>query len=97
MKGGYVNIDCTGLDLTKGSTEQTISGLYDMVKNAFKANKPIFAYNTNWGNNGIVSPIQVFAIDFGTYFICTSSTLQVIVTNKDKITINNMIVEPEGV
>ena len=93
MKGGYINIDCSGLDLTKGSTVQTISGLYQTVKNAFKANKPIFAYNANWGENGIVSPIQVFVIDFGTQFICTSSTLQVIVTNKDKITINNLIAD----
>ena len=97
MKGGYIIIDCSGLDLTKGATEQTITGLYNTVKNAFKTNKPIFAYNTNWGNNGIVTPIQVFVIDFGTRFICTSSTLQVIVSNKDKITINNMIVETPGV
>lgn len=27
MNGGYVMIDCIGLDLTKGSTEQTITGL----------------------------------------------------------------------
>lgn len=93
MKGGYINIDCSGLDLTKGSTEQTLSGLYNTVKSAFQANKPIFAYNANWGENGIVSPIQVFVIDFGTQFICTSSTLQIIVTNQDKVTINNLVAE----
>lgn len=27
MKGGYILIDCTELDLTKGSTEQTINNL----------------------------------------------------------------------
>ncbi len=91
MKCGYINIDCSGLDLTKGSTEQTISGLYNTVKSAFNANKPVFVYNANWGENGIVSPIQVFIIDFGTQFICTSSTLQVIVTKKDKVTINNLV------
>ena len=32
MNGGYIMIDCTGLDLTKGSTEQTITGLYSKVK-----------------------------------------------------------------
>lgn len=93
MKGGYINIDCSGLDLTKGKTVQTIPGLYNALKNAFKANKPIFVYNTNWGDSGIVSPIQVFAIDFGTQFNCTSSTLQVIVNNQDKITINNLVAE----
>lgn len=91
MKGGYINIDCSGLDLTKGATEQTITGLYQTVKSAFKANKPIFAYNTIWGTNGIVSPIQVFVVDFGTKFVCTTSTLQINVTNQDKVTITNLI------
>lgn len=91
MKGGYINIDCSGLDLTKGATEQTITGLYQTVKSAFKANKPIFAYNAIWGTNGIVSPIQVFIVDFGTKFVCTTSTLQINVTNQDKVTITNLI------
>ena len=91
MKGGYINIDCSGLDLTKGATEQTITGLYQTVKNAFKANKPIFAYNAIWGTNGIVSPIQVFVVDFGVKFVCTTSTLQINVTNQDKVTISNLI------
>lgn len=91
MKGGYINIDCSGLDLTKGTTEQTITGLYQTVKSAFKANKPIFAYNAIWGTNGIVSPIQVFIVDFGTKFVCTTSTLQINVTNQDKVTITNLI------
>ena len=93
MKGGYINIDCSGLDLIKGSEEQTISGLYERVKSAYKANKPIFAYNAIWGDKGLVTPIQVFVIDFGTYFICTSSTLQIIITNQDKVTINNMVAD----
>lgn len=91
MNGGYINIDCSGLDLTKGVTKQTITGLYNNIKNAFKANKPIFVYNTNWGDNGIVSPIQVFVIDFGTQFNCTSATLRVNVTNQDKVTIDNLV------
>lgn len=90
MKGGYINIDCSGLDLTK-ATEQTIAGLYQTVKSAFKANKPIFAYNAIWGEKGIVSPIQVFVVDFGTKFVCTSSTLQINVTNQDKVTITNLV------
>ena len=79
------------MDLTKGATEQTITGLYKTVKSAFKADKPIFAYNAIWGEKGIVSPIQVFVFDFGTYFVCTTSTLQINVTNQDKVTITNLI------
>lgn len=91
MKGGYINIDGSGLDLTKGATEQTITGLYQTLKSAFKADKPIFLYNANWGTNGIVSPIQVFVVDFGTKFVCTLSTLQINVTNQDKVIISNLI------
>ena len=90
MKGGYINIDCSGLDLPKGSTVQIITGLYQTVKSAFKAIKPIFVYNTISGVNG-VSPIQVYIVDFDTYFVCNTSTLQIKVTNQDKVTITNLI------
>lgn len=91
MKGGYTLIDCTGLDLIKGSTEQTIPGIYAKVKAAYKGGKMIIVQNCVWDDKGLVTPINAFAIDFGTYFICTASTLQIIVTNQDKITINNLV------
>ena len=47
MKGGYTMIDCTGLDLTKGSTEQTITGLYAKALKAHKLNKPVVK---GWGH-----------------------------------------------
>lgn len=92
MKGGYINIDCTGLDLIKGSTEQTITGIYNKVSESMKANKPMFAYNCVWGNLGGVTPIQVFAIQTASDTITvTASTLQIIIKNDDTITINNMV------
>lgn len=92
MNGGYIMIDCTGLDLTKGSTEQTITGLYSRVKNAMKANKPIYCYNAVWGNYGKISPIACFAnMSSTTNIIITSSTLQIIVTENDVVTIENMV------
>lgn len=92
MKGGYVNIDCTGIDLIKGSTEQTVTGIYNKVSKSMTANKPIFAYNCAWGNLGGVTPIQVFAIQTASDTITvTASTLQVIVKNNDTITIVNMV------
>lgn len=91
MKGGYINIDCLGLDLTKGSTKQTITGIYNKVSKSMKTNKPIFAYNCVWGVLG-VTPIQVFAIQTASDTITvTASTLQVIVKNDDTITIVNMV------
>lgn len=93
VKSGYALIDCTGLDLTKGSTPQTLAGMYNRLKEVMALNKPLVAVNCNWG--GIfVTPVNVFAIEIseGT-IIVTSSTLQIIVTNadSDNVTINNMV------
>ena len=42
MNGGYVMVDCMGLDL---GDPGTVSGLYVKVKTAISANKPIQLYN----------------------------------------------------
>lgn len=91
MNGGYIMIDCTGLDLTKGLTPQTVEGLYNRVKSAIDTNKPLIAVNAVWGSDGPVTPISVFAIDFGDNIICTASTLQVIIETDDSVTIENMV------
>ena len=86
---GYILVDCTGLDLTKGSTPQSISGIYAKVKAAYNTTKPIYAINATWGTLA-VTPIQCFAIDWTDYFIVTASTLQIIVNKNDAVTIVNM-------
>lgn len=92
MNGGYVLIDCKGMDLTKGSTEQTISGIFARVKEAEKTGKPIHAVNCVWGTNGRVSPINVMTMDASeTLVICTASTLQIYVNNTDVVTIVSMV------
>ena len=92
FNGGYIMIDCKGLDLTMGTTPQTKTGLYSKVKTAMGIGKPIFAYNCVWGDDGDVSPIQVFAIDMGDYGIyITASTLQIRVSSADSIVIINMV------
>ena len=92
FNGGYIMIDCKGLDLTGGTTPQTKTGLYSTVKTAMGIGKPIFAYNCVWGDDGDVSPIQVFAIDMGEYGIyITASTLQIRVSSADSVIIINLI------
>ena len=92
MNGGYVLIDCKGMDLTKGSTEQTISGIFARVKEAEKTGKPIYAVNCVWGTNGGVSPIIVMTMDASeTLVICTASTLQIYVNSTDVVTIVSMV------
>ena len=91
MKAGYVLVNASGLDLTSDST-QTIVGLYNKCVEAMATGKMIIAENIVWGDNGIISPIPVFAIDMGsTYGIyLTASTLQIRVSPADVVTIVNM-------
>lgn len=84
-------IDCTGLDLTKGSTEQTISGIYSRTQDCMITGKPIFCNNCIWGTDGIVTPISVLAIQFPGYIIVTASTLQIVITENDVVTIVNLV------
>ena len=92
MNGGYIMIDCQGLDLLKGSTEQTITGIYAKVKEAEKTNKPIYAVNCTWGQTGRTSPINVITVDESeNVVICSASTLQIVVRSTDVITINNLV------
>ena len=86
---GYISIDCKGLDLLSESS-QTISGLYDAIQEAIESGKPIYACNMVWGDVSAISPVQVFTVQFDGYVICTASTLQVIVTTDDAVTINNL-------
>ena len=92
MNGGYIMIDCKRLDLTLGDTPQTISGLYKEMQAAQKTGKPIYAYNMIWGEQGIVTPVQTFIVDFSAddLLIATASTLQIRVTSADSVTITNM-------
>lgn len=86
-------IDCSGLDMTKGTTKQTITGLYDKVKKAIYANKPIFCYNAVLGDStNKLSPFTCFAHKTSTEnLIVTSSTLQIIITKDDDVTIENLV------
>ena len=86
---GYISIDCKGLDLLAAES-QTITGLYADVQEAIKTGKPIFAVNMVWGDVSPISPVQVFTVQFDGYVICTASTLQVIITTEDGVTINNL-------
>ena len=86
---GYSQIDCKGLDLLAESA-QTINGLYNEIQEAIETGKPMFATNLVWGDVSEISPVQVFSVQWDGYVILTASTLQVIVTTEDSVTINNL-------
>lgn len=90
MNGGYVMVDCTGIELTS-VVKQTITGIYNQVKRAVATNKPIFAVNCTWEQD-VMTPIQVMVTprSSGNY-IATASTLQLEIDESDGVTIINMI------
>lgn len=90
MKGGYLNVDCSGLDLNK-STAQTITGIWDKAVNALKQEKPIFAYGCTYGT-ALVSPVPVF----GWYIaadeiVIVGATLHVHIKDNDSATVLDVV------
>lgn len=92
IKGGYIMIDCGGLNLL-ASEPQTISGLYAKVKKAHELNKPIYAVNCVYGSGVKMSPIHIFTINESGTMIGTASILQVRVASDDSVTITSLITE----
>lgn len=92
LRGGYVMIDCKGLNLLGGSTPQVKTGLYKKIKKAIQDDMPIFAHNCVYGEGHPMSPIQVFAQqESSTQIVATSSILQIWVTNEDSVTIVSLL------
>lgn len=89
MVGGYSLIDATGLDITGGSTQQTINGLNAALKTAIASGKEIILCGAD--NNGApISAIPVFAYMSSTSAIVTFSIYQMTVTSADKVTIADL-------
>lgn len=88
---GYIMINCKGLDLTKGSTPQTITGIYKRMQDALLSKKETLACHCVWGDTGPVTPISVLlTTPAENTIVATASTLQVYVTSEDVVTIVNM-------
>lgn len=86
MRGGYFNIDASGLDIHKTS-KQTIKGLYKQVLKATKINKPAFVYNTISNEYGKISPFGVFCyfVSENENIFLTASTMEIIVDKNDGV------------
>ena len=86
MKGGYFNIDASGLDIDK-TTNQTVKGLYKQALEAIKINKPAFVYNTISNEYGKITPFGVFCyfVSENENIILTTSTKEIVVDKKDLV------------
>ena len=90
MNGGYINVDCSGLELYD-STKQTITGIWDKAVTALKSEKPIHVYGCTY-NDALVSPVPVF----GWYIaadeiVIVGATLHVHIKNDDSATVLDVV------
>lgn len=94
MKNGYVVVDCGGLDLTGGSTPQTIKGLYERLVEVMRYGKPIIISNIINGTGKPITPVSAFAFVSDTDEITlTISTLDIVVTDDatGNVTIESLV------
>ena len=90
MNGGYIMIDCTGIEMTS-QEKQTITGIFDKISNANNCNKPIYAVNCTW-ESYTMSPIAIMVnLRPSGNYIATASTLQLEIDPDDGVTIINML------
>lgn len=91
MNGGYVLLDCTGLDLSDDQP-QDIAGSWDKAVAAIKAGKPIVAHNCEYGTGVPVSPVTCF----GWYLdedeiVIVGATLHIHVKDDDTCTVLDVV------
>lgn len=92
MIGGYILVDCGGLELTS-QTKQTIDGIYERVKIAYDTGKPVYATNVLFDEKPM-TPVAVMVNPLPgdeDILVCTASTLQIRVDEDDGVTIVNML------
>ena len=90
MKGGYILMDCGGLQLNSGST-QSISGFYNRAKKALESGKPVYACNCKM-NTVPATPVSVVAWqENSTTIIATGHVLRITIENDDDVTVTNLV------
>lgn len=93
--GGYIMIDCAGLDLTGGSTAQTITGLFQMCKKAMETRKQVQLCNCVSGTGVSVTPISAALNANGEDIVVTAATLQLWISSDDSVLIvDSAVIDP---
>ena len=84
MNGGYVMIDMSGVDLSDPGTK---NGLYERVKSAVSADKPIMLYGVKNGSQNF-TPIPAFGgVESTTSVFLSFFPVTIHISNEDVITI----------
>lgn len=90
MNGGYVLINGSGVDVSKGATEQNVTGFYAELISANKTGKPVFIGGMIAGTGVSMSPVQGFIKTGVNSASFTFSTMQINVTSADVITVTDL-------
>lgn len=89
MVGGYIDVDCTGVELTSAEAK-IIPGIFNRANAAYKTRKMCRACNCNY-NGYRVSPIPVQVVIANNVIIASAEWIQVFITNEDSVTVQNML------
>lgn len=90
MKGGYILVDCTGLELYE-TDPQSITGIWEKAVTAIKQNKPIMACNCTYAE-APVTPVPCFGWYLSaTEIVIVGATLHVHVKSDDTATVLDVV------
>ena len=86
---GYVGVDCTGINLLAGE-KQTVTGIFAKAAEAYNTDKPIIAFNMQYGEGVKLTPVSVMAIFEGGKYCFSASILQIWVDVEDGVEVVNL-------
>lgn len=90
MKGGYILVDCGGLELNDATT-QSIDGMYSRAAAALKSGKPCYACNCEM-NGAPATPVSVVAWQEDEHtIIATGHVLRIVIEDDDDVTVINLV------
>ena len=90
LKGGYILMDCGGLELNDSSS-QNISGFYARAKKALDSGKPVYACNCVM-NDGYCTPVSVAAWQEDAHtIVATGHVLRIVIEDDDDVTVTNLV------
>ena len=90
MKGGYILVDCGGLELNSAST-QSISGMFARAAKALKSGKPAYACNCKM-NGDYASPVSVTGWwEDADTIVATGHVLRITIESDDDVTVTNLV------
>jgi len=86
---GYVGVDCTGINLLAGE-KQTVTGIFTKSTEAYETDKPIIAFNLQYGEGVKLTPVSVMAIYEGGKYCFSASVLQIWIDEEDGVEVVNL-------